>query len=77
MFAKASRTSSLLNIFLLVSFVFSFVPMGIIMGEMQPSNACGPFRTPWDSGSVYYTGVVWDLVNVGVISSSQQGYFCS
>ena len=61
-----------------MSFVFSFVPMGIIMGEMQPSNACGPFRTPWDSGSVYYTGVVWDLVNVGVIiSSSQQGYFCS
>ena len=49
--------------------MFSFVPMGIIMGEMQPSNACGPFRTPWDSGSVYYTGVVWDLVNVGVISS--------
>ena len=61
-FFEASRTSSLLNIFLLVSFVFSVIPMAYIIGAMQPSNACGPFRSSSDVH--YYTGVVWNLVNV-------------
>ena len=59
---QASRTSSLLNIFLLVSFVFSFIPVAYILGEMAPSNACGPFRHTSDND--YYTGVVWNLVDV-------------
>lgn len=65
-FFEASRTSSLLNIFLLVSFVFSVIPMAYIIGAMQPSNACGPFRSSSDVH--YYTGVVWNLVNVSSLS---------
>ena len=66
-FLQASRTSSLLNIFLLVSFVFSFIPIAYILGEMSPSNACGPFRDPNIlnySEQAYYTDVVWNLVDV-------------
>ena len=66
-FLQASRTSSLLNIFLLVSFVFSFIPIAYILGEMSPSNACGPFRDPSItnySENAYYTDVVWNLVEV-------------
>ena len=59
---EASKTSSLLNMFLLVSFAISFVPIAYIMGGMQPSNACGPFRST--SEEVYYTGVVWALIEV-------------
>ena len=61
-FYEASRTSSLLNLFLLISFAFSFIPLGYILGEMQPSNACGPFRSTNDFN--YYTGVVWNLIEV-------------
>ena len=59
---EASRISSLLNTFLLVSFIFSLTPMAYIIGSMQPSNACGPFRSSNDVH--YYTGVVWTLINV-------------
>merc|ERR1712107_101099 len=58
---EASRISSLLNTFLLVSFIFSLTPMAYIIGSMQPSNACGPFRSSNDVH--YYTGVVWTLIN--------------
>ena len=47
--------------------MFSFIPIAYILGEMAPSNACGPFRGP-DIGPYsehdYYTSVVWNLVNV-------------
>jgi len=59
-FYEASKTTSLLNLFLLVSFGVSFIPMAYILGGMQPSNACGPFSTSSDED--YYTGVVWSLI---------------
>ena len=61
-FYEASKTTSLLNLFLLVSFGVSFIPMAYILGGMQPSNACGPFSTSSDED--YYTGVVWSLIEV-------------
>ena len=58
---KASRTSSYLKLFLLISFICSFVPLAYIIGQHIPSNACGPFkgRTP-----DFYTGVVVSLIQV-------------
>jgi len=56
---EASRTSSLLKIFLLVSFVTAFIPLAIIIGGHVPSNACGPFRGKEPN---FYTGVVGDLI---------------
>jgi len=56
---EASRTSSLLKIFLLVSFVSAFIPLAYIIGLHVPSNACGPFRGKEPN---FYTGVVGDLI---------------
>jgi len=57
---EASRTSSLLKIFLLVSFISAFIPLAVIIGGHIPSNACGPFRGKEPD---FYTGVVVDLIN--------------
>jgi len=57
---EASRTSSLLNYFLLFSFLVSVGFLAFIVGEMFPSNACGPFR---DTDARYYTGVVANMIN--------------
>ena len=58
---QASRTSSLLKIFLLVSFTSAFIPLAFIIGGHVPSNACGPFRGKEPN---FYTGVVGDLIRV-------------
>ena len=65
---QASRTSSLLKIFLLVSFVSAFIPLAYIIGLHVPSNACGPFRGKEPN---FYTGVVGDLIRVKYEQSSQ------
>ena len=35
--------------------------LAFIVGEMYPSNACGPFR---DKDAQYYTGVVANMIDV-------------
>ena len=56
---KASRTSSYLKAFLLISFTCAFIPLAYIIGRHIPSNACGPFK-----GLVpdFYTGMVVSLI---------------
>lgn len=63
---KASRTSSLLNYFLLFSFLMSTSFLAYIVGDMYPSNACGPFRDKNDAH--YYTGVVANLIDVSTLN---------
>lgn len=50
---RASRSKSMFMLVLLVSYVFAAVPLVYVIGELQSSNACGPFREQT---------IMWDVV---------------
>ena len=52
----------MLNYFLLFSFLVSFIPLAYILGDMNPSNSCGPFKA--SSEEHFYTGLVYGLISV-------------
>ncbi|ESO89008.1 hypothetical protein LOTGIDRAFT_228950 [Lottia gigantea] len=41
---KASRSNSFFMTVLLISFILSAVPLGYMLGNIPPSQSCGPFR---------------------------------
>lgn len=41
---RASRSNSLFMLVLLVSYIFSIIPVAFSIGEIFPSKSCGPFR---------------------------------
>jgi hypothetical protein len=49
--------------FLLFAFASSFIPVALLVANVTPSNACGPFKS-----QLGFYDVVTDLINVGVLS---------
>jgi hypothetical protein len=60
---EASKMSSIMKMFLLISFACSLFPLAYIISQLSPSNACGPFRGLPDLGSTFYGGVVEFLIH--------------
>ena len=62
---EASKISSIMKIFLLISFASSLFPLTYIISQMEPSEICGPFRgvgTTTVEVTTFYSGVVEDLI---------------
>ena len=62
---EASKISSIMKIFLLISFASSLFPIAYIISQMEPSEICGPFRgvaTTTTTITTFYSGVVEDLI---------------
>lgn len=50
---RASRSNSMFMVVLLVSFVFSILPVAYSIAEITPSRSCGPFRGLYNVWSVF------------------------
>ena len=62
---EASKISSIMKIFLLISFASSLFPIAYIISQMEPSQTCGPFRgvpSLTVEDTTFYSGVVEDLI---------------
>merc|ERR1711990_649773 len=62
---EASKISSIMKIFLLISFASSLFPLTYIISQMEPSEICGPFRgvgTTTVEVTTFYSGVVENLI---------------
>ena len=57
---EASKMSSILKNFLLISFACALGPLAYIIAMMEPSNACGPFIRL--DKPTFYSGIVEDLI---------------
>ncbi|KAK3089717.1 hypothetical protein FSP39_005846 [Pinctada imbricata] len=55
---KASRSNSLFMKVLLVSYIFAVFPIGYTIGNIQPSQSCGPFRVYSDKNYRFYTALL-------------------
>ncbi|XP_076075036.1 transmembrane channel-like protein 7 isoform X7 [Mytilus galloprovincialis] len=51
---RTSRSNSLFMLVLLLSFVFAAAPIGYMVGRLQPSQSCGPFRLYADANVVMF-----------------------
>ncbi|XP_071128743.1 transmembrane channel-like protein 7 isoform X2 [Mytilus edulis] len=70
---RTSRSNSLFMLVLLLSFVFAAAPIGYMVGRLQPSQSCGPFRLYADANvvmfnTVSYTVASWPGVLRGIFS---------
>ncbi|XP_078319443.1 transmembrane channel-like protein 7 [Crassostrea virginica] len=62
---KTSKSTSLFMKVLLLSFILAVVPVGYVIGKIQPSQSCGPFRMYSNHSFRMYHGLVnyvysWD-----------------
>ena len=60
---EASKMSSIMKNFLLVSLACSLFPLAYIISQMEPSYVCGPFRGSQFYHSTFYGGVVENMIS--------------
>jgi len=71
---EASKMSSIMKMFLLISFLCALCPLTYIIAMMEPSNACGPFRNiDRDHLALpsFYSGVVESMIQKWVTEEGQ------
>lgn len=60
---RTSRSNSLFMLVLLLSFVFAAAPIGYMVGRLQPSQSCGPFRLYSDANVVMFNTVSYTVAS--------------
>ncbi|XP_050394549.1 transmembrane channel-like protein 7 isoform X3 [Patella vulgata] len=59
---KASRSNSFFMTVLLISFILAAVPLGYMLGNIPPSQSCGPFRVYSKRSDYYMFDVIRDEI---------------
>ncbi|KAK3091066.1 hypothetical protein FSP39_016869 [Pinctada imbricata] len=60
---KTSRSNSLFMVVLLLAFILAAVPIGYMVGNIQPSQSCGPFRVYNSTTDAVMFDVITNTVN--------------